>query len=112
MAVWADLTTVEQDAIAAHSRNSRALAGTLARYLIEANVIRDNYYAQISVPLATLDVGEVIPDEGGLAGVAELTANDLLLLQSYVDGIIATYGTEAHNQIYVKAAGVNAVLEG
>lgn len=105
-----DLTPEQQAILSEHVRMARAWAGEQARTNNHGQVLDTNYWSQVSAILALLDNGDVIPDGSGLAGAGTLTKADVVTLTSYIEGIMASYDTAPHRQMYAKAAGPSNLI--
>ena len=84
MALWTDLTPEEQDIVATYSRETRGNAINHQRVVNEINNLLNQWNANVSFIVATLDPTERIPDNNGLAGAETMTANDLTNLTSTI----------------------------
>ena len=106
MATWAELTTEEQGIVQNYVDTLiRPTMGELARVNNHLDAANTDYLAQASAILATLTGTEEIPNGSGLAGSAVLTANEVITLTSYAQGILTNYNTSGHRQNYALAAG-------
>jgi hypothetical protein len=110
MALYADLTPTEKDIIDAHNNNIRAWAGQLARLAQSGQALDDNWNAQVSAIITTLDAGSEVPDAGGLAGAADISKEEFQSIMTSLGNLLATYNTDAARQLYVKLAGPGNVV--
>lgn len=112
MATYASLTQTEKDIIDTFARVVRGFSGELAKLAQRGVVLEDDWDAQVSALIATLDPGEVLPDTGGLAGAADITHEELTSIVTSIGSFLLTYNTPAARQLYVKLAGPQNVING
>jgi hypothetical protein len=112
MATYASLTTEEKNILQNMTNMLRGWAGEQARTNNHAEVINDDYNAQVVTLLTSLDAGEVIPNTSGLAGAASLTKEEVTTLVSHVQNILTDmsthtsgFNTTTLRQAWTKAAG-------
>jgi hypothetical protein len=117
MATWASLTADQQAAIQAVATPSRGMAGTLAQLLNHAKDIGLAYSGSVEALIGSLNSGEIIPNNSGLAGASGLTRDQLINLLGYyivmgatLDGSNGSYNTNYHRGLYIAAAGINAIV--
>lgn len=91
---------------------SRSWAGEQARTNNHGEAINTTYNASVSAILASLDAGEVVPNQSGLAGAADLTKEEVITLISHMQNILTDmrthtsgFNTPALRQVWVRAAG-------
>ena len=111
MATYDSLTQEQKNILGALTTQTRAFAGKLARDNTVAEVLVDDWNAQVSAIVATLDAGEIIPNLSGLNGAAAITKEELTtLLGTSITNLLATYNTTAARELYVKLAGPGNVI--
>ena len=110
MATYAELSETDANVLDSHNNNLRGFVSELARLMQKAVVIDDNWDAQVSAIVTTLDAAAVIPDNGGLACAADMTKEEMQSIMTSVANLLSTYNTNAARQLYVKLAGPNNVL--
>lgn len=113
MATYNSLTVEQKNILGALTTQTRAFAGSLARDNTVAEVLLDDWNAQVAAIVASLDAGEIIPNLSGLAGAASITKEELTnLLAVSITNLLATYNTAAARELYVKLAGPQNVITG
>lgn len=112
MATYASLTDEQKNILQNMTNLLRSWAGETGRTNNHGEAINDDYNAQTSVILTSLDAGEVIPNTSGLAGAASLTKEEVTTLVSHVQNMQADmsthtsgFNTAALRQAWTKAAG-------
>lgn len=110
MATFSELSAEDQ-AILQHYVDAliRPAMGELGRFGVRLEAVNDDYLAQSSAILASLDTGEEIPNVSGLAGAAILNKEDVITLTSYIQGVLA-FNTATHRQNMAKAAGAENTI--
>ena len=111
--LYADLPQADKDLLAAWERQFRAFIGeTISRGIITARALDAARTASGGVDdiLASLDVGEVIPNSGGLAGAQDLDTAEMGALINGLASFLTSYDTLAVRQNAAKAAGPTAGL--
>jgi len=113
MATYASLTAEQKELIGAHERNFRAWVGGLGRLLVQARALDAHYDANDGPGsiIATLDVGERIPNTGGLPGAQSLVDTDWNALIAGFGVFLTTYDSMATRKRIAQAAGPLAGLE-
>jgi len=96
----------------AYTTQLRAHAGMSARVINDGETIEDYYWGAANSILASFGPTDEVPNASGLAGAMNLTKTELDNLLSYVQGIKTNYGTDAHQQLRAKAAGLQNTLTG
>jgi hypothetical protein len=111
MATYNSLTQEQKNILGALATQTRAFAGVLARANTIAEVLVDDWNAQVSAIVSSLDPGEVIPNTSGLAGAASVTKEEIVnLFDTSLTNLLATYNTATARQLYVKLAGPSNVI--
>ena len=106
MATYASLTAEQKGILGALTTQIRAFAGEFAKTNTKAEVLVDDWNAQVSVIVASLDAGEIIPNLSGLAGAASITKEELtVLVATQLSNLLASYNTDSARELYVKLAG-------
>lgn len=101
---YSDLTVEQQSVLGEYTRLLRAWCGEQARVNNHASAINDGY-AHVQSILAELDTDDTVTDDSGLAGAAALTKGEIVSLTAHMQGILASYNTAGHRQMWAKAAG-------
>jgi NADP-dependent 3-hydroxy acid dehydrogenase YdfG len=113
MATYVSLTQEQKDQLHALLTQARAFAGTLARDMQDAQVLDDSWDATISAIVTTLDPGEIIPNESGLAGASPITKEEFeQMMNTNIPNLLATYNTAGARQLYAKYAGPGNIIGG
>ncbi len=111
MATYDSLTPEQKDILGALTTQLRAFAGEFAKTNTKAEVLVDDWNAQVSAIVASLDAGEVIPNVSGLAGAASVTKEEVTnLMGTSLVNLLATYNTSGARELYVKLAGPGNVI--
>lgn len=80
----------------------------------EANAVAVQYSATVNPIISTLDDGQVLPTNTGLAGAVPLDKADPGYLVSYLSALTAYFAgnlnDSGHQALYVKAAGAYNLL--
>jgi hypothetical protein len=105
MATYDELTANQKGVLNAFVTGIRGLVGGQARQNNHGDALKDDYIAQVSAILSSLNTAEIIPNASGLAGAADLTKEQILELIGHVQGILADYNTSEHRQAWVIACG-------
>ena len=108
MALYNDLTNEEKQNIGRYDTFMRGVTSSLMNLHKNSDPSVWNQFAMDNVDsvVASLNSGEIIPNNTGLGGAKDLTKEEFLTLQ----GIIRTLSTTADDNIglIVKSVGVNA----
>ncbi len=104
-----DLTPEQQAIVSEYVRLLRAWCGEQARVNNHGGALNDGY-ATVQTILALLDSDDVITDSSGLAGAAALTKGEIVSLTAHMQGILASYNTPGHRQMWAKAAGPSNLI--
>ncbi len=106
MATYASLTA-GQKATVAHALDTmaRPALGEYARLLNHFAAFKSEYDAGAAAIIATVDVGEVIPNSSGLAGANDMTQAQWTTFVTAINTLLTTYNTTAMRQSYALAAG-------
>jgi len=107
---FSDLTVEQQGIIAEYVRQQRALVGSFARWLNQAEASDNMYDGQVIAAWASLADSDLIPDGSGLAGVSLLSKAEVASIAGALQAILTTYQTEALRQLYVKMAGMTNTI--
>ena len=110
MALYSELTTEQQNLLQAFLNNIRGWSGEQGRTNNHGEAFNDDYNAQVSAIISSLDAAEVIPNTSGLAGAASIVKEDLVSVVAHVQGILTSYNTTAHRQLWTKHAGAVNLL--
>ena len=86
MAEYDSLTAEQKSILQAFTNFVRGWAGEQARANNHAEAANNDYNAQVSAIISSLDGGEVIPLTTGLAGAASLTKEDLIAMARRIRG--------------------------
>ena len=105
MATYAELTTEDQALLQSFLNFVRGWSGEQARVNNHGEAANDSYNAQVSAIISSLDAAEVIPNTSGLSGAASIVKEDLVSVVAHVQGILTTYNTSGHRELWVKMAG-------
>jgi len=110
MPSYDDLTPAEQATIDACMLLVRPTGGSFARSSAKAKLIgQDSVVSGAAALIASLDSGTV-PNKTNLAGALPMSPANCQTMLAQLDAIASTYGTDANTEIYIRAAGVNAIL--
>jgi len=112
MATYASLSAEDKGIVEPFTNNFRAWVGGLARQVIQARALQASYQANngTGAILATLDVGEKVPNTGGLPGAQALLDTDMAALIAGMDAFLTTYDTLGTRKRMAQAAGPLAGL--
>ncbi len=112
MGLYNDLTEGQKSIVEPWTNNFRAWVGELARELMVGRALQASYQATNGTGdiIGTLDVGETVPNTGGLPGAQPLLDTDMVALVAGLDAFITTYDTVATRQRMAQAAGPLAGL--
>ena len=105
MPVYDRLSATDKDVVNAHNNTLRSWAGDLAKLMQRGLVLEDNWDAQVSAIIASLDAASTVPDSGGLSGAADITKEEFQSIMSSLSAILASYNTAGARELYVKLAG-------
>lgn len=108
---YEDLSPDQKNALAELDRIVRPLGRTFAKAARDAALIAESHQLNTASVLGDLDAGAEIPNTTGLANATSLSKEEL---QSLLDDLVlvaASFGGEDKTLVYIKAAGVNAILE-
>ena len=111
-AVYDALSPEDKAIVDAYTTQLRAHAGSVGRNINTGESIEDYYWGAVNAILTTFSAGDEVPNSSGLAGAVNLTKTELDNLLSYVQGVKTNYGTDAHQQLRAKAAGLQNTLTG
>ena len=107
MAKWEDLTDEQRGVLAEFTRQLRSGTGQLARLVNVIERLNYMYDAQVADLWALLDDTEVIQDNSGLAGVADLHESDVMGISVYaIKPFLTQNNTPAAWELYVRIAGL------
>jgi len=108
MATYASLSDSDKAVVQNTVQQIRALSGTVGRQFNALTAIANDTNA---VNLITsIDSGETIPNQSGLAGADDMTRSELVSLWNELIAMQAAYDTAANRASWSKAAGINALL--
>lgn len=105
MATYDSLTLEQKNLLQAFLNNVRAWAGEQARANNHGDVHNTDYNAQASAIIASLNAAEVIPNTSGLSGAASIVKEDLVSVVAHIQGVLTSYNTGPHRQLWTKMAG-------
>ena len=106
---FADLTSEQKSVLAEYCRLTRAWCGEQARVNNHAAAINDAYSVVQGI-LAELETDDIILDGNGLAGASSLTKGEIVGLTAHMQGILGSYNTAGHRQMWAKAAGPSNLI--
>ena len=101
---YSDLTPEQQSVLADYVRMTRAWCGEQARTNNHADAL-NCAYAQVQAILGELGADDLVTDGSGLSGAMSLTKAEIVSLTAHMQGILGTYNTLGHRQMWAKAAG-------
>ena len=109
--LFTELTT-ENQAILQHSTNYlfRETFGALAKLTQSIEAVKDDWIGQSAEILATLDAGEIVPNNSGLPGTKALSKEEIEVLAGWLNDFLAEWGTASKKQTYVTVAGAKQTL--
>ena len=110
MAGFSDLTPEQQGIVAEYTRQQRAMVGAFARLLNQFEALDNMYDGQVTAAWAALGDNDMIVDGSGLAGVSQLTKQEVASIATAVQAILTTYQSEALRQLYVRMAGLSNTI--
>jgi len=112
MATYASLSQEQKDTIQSFTNNLRTWAGEQARANRHASAFNDQYNAQASAIVASLDAGEVVPNTSSLDGAGSVTKEELVSVTAHIQNILADmsshtagFDTDAIRQLWTKFGG-------
>ena len=105
MATWASLTAEQKDIVLENDRQLRAAVGAYARALEGMDSVVAHYDASASALVASLDPGEVIPHDSGLAGVVSSDETFYAAVLASLTTTLANDNAAGDRQNYAKLAG-------
>ena len=111
MATYDDLTDAQKQEVDDIMRLIRPIGGTFAQSAQKAGVIIQGYNASAKAIIDTLDPGSEIPNKTDLAGAQPMTVEDVDSMVSDLTEVSSSFGTDEKLAIYIKAAGINSVIE-
>lgn len=102
----ADLTPEERNVLQTWLNLVRSWAGEQARANNHGAAIDTMYNGQVAGILAKFNTNEVAANTSGLAGSQGLNVgSEAVTIQSHIQGILTSYNTSGHRQLWTKAAG-------
>lgn len=108
MVAYADLSESDKAVVQNTVQLVRAGAGEIAKVFNHLKAIADDTNA-VNLVLS-VDVGETIPNESGLAGADDMTRQEITDLFQLLDSIRTTNDDASFRSKASKAAGINALL--
>lgn len=99
-----ELTSEQQAVLADYVRMVRAWCGEQARTNNHADAL-NSQYAQVQAILGELQDTDLVTDGSGLSGAMVLTKAEVVSLTAHMQGVLTTYNTAGHRQMWAKAAG-------
>lgn len=109
MATWDSLSVEDKDIVLTNDRLLRGAIGSYARALRELNTVKTHYDSLASAIVATLDPGETIPHNSGLAGVQSSTESFFATIHTSVATTLTNDYSTSDQENYVKLAGPSNV---
>jgi hypothetical protein len=112
MALYADLTDEQKSIVRDQVNQLRALSGQIARTIVQGKVVQIAVDADGGLRdiVTSLDNGEVVPNESGLAGAQSLSKADLANLVAVLDALILANDVQATRELLAQANGTLAGL--
>lgn len=111
MATYAELTDEQKNVLQTWINLVRSWAGEQARVNNHGAAIDTMYNAQIQAILVSLDNNAIVPNTSGLAGSQSLDVDaEAATIQSHIQGILTTYNTSGHRELWTKAAGAENLI--
>jgi Uma2 family endonuclease len=113
MAAYESLTAEQKLVVKECVNPLRSVIGELARLCNHALAIDAKWTGNVETIIASLDEGEIVPDESTYQDSEPLTKEQIQSLVGYILAIGSTstgYATDYHRGLYVRAAGVYEVL--
>jgi len=111
MATYDDLTDAQKQEVDDIMRLIRPVGGTFAQSAHRAGVIIQGYDASTKAIIDSLDAGSEIPNKTDLSGAQPMTVEDVGSMVDDLTEVSSSFGTDAKLSVYIKAAGINAVIE-
>ena len=112
MPSYDDLTAAEQAKIDDLLTHVRPAAGTFAQSANTAKLIRQSGEVTGAVSLIdSLDSG-TIPNKTGLAEAQPLQPSQVQELLADLEKVVSEFGSDAKTDLYIAAAGINAITKG
>ena len=108
---YEDLSPDQKNSLAELDKIIRPLGRTFAKAARDAALIAESHQLNTASVLDDLDVGAEIPNTTGLANATSLSKEELQSLLDDLALVAASFGGEDKTLVYIKAAGVNAILE-
>lgn len=108
MATYASLSAQDKEVVQATVQLIRALAGGVGRMFNSVKAIEDDTNA-INLILS-IDAGETIPNESGLAGADDMTRSEIAAAYSDFTAMKTTYDTGPNRAEWSKLAGAINLL--
>jgi hypothetical protein len=108
---YEDLSPDQKNALKELDKIIRPLGRTFAKAARDAALIAESHQLNTASVLDDLDAGAEIPNTTGLANATSLSKEELQSLLGDLVLVAASFGGEDKTLVYIKAAGVNAILE-
>ena len=108
MATYDSLITADKAVVQNTVQLIRAVSGAVGRQFNTLNAIADDTNA-INLILS-VDAGEVIPNESGLAGADDMTRSELSEIWLDFIAMQTSHDTSGNRALWSKAAGINSLL--
>ena len=108
---YEDLSPDQKNSLRELDRLIRPLGRTFARAARDAALIAESHQLNTASVLDALDEGAEIPNTTGLANATSLSKEELQSLLDDLDLVADSFGAIPKQVVYIKAAGVNAILE-
>lgn len=108
MGLYADLPAEDRAVVQSTTQLIRSVAGSLGRVNNTIKAIADDSNA-IAI-ITSIDAGDEIPNESGLAGADNLTRSELVSIWTDLTTMKATHDTPANRAAWTKAAGAPNLL--
>ena len=103
---YEDLTTEQKQSLQDWLNGVvRPWSGEQARCNNHADVANTDYNGSIIAILGELSDADMIPNESGLAGSTSLTKAEVVSIVSHIQGVLGSYNSGPHRQLWAKSAG-------
>lgn len=109
MATYATLSAEDKALIDELVKQLRAYSGETNQLLRRGRIISDLFATGGTTLLASLDVGDIIPNVSNLAGAQSLTKEDCETIVGDINTALGFFSSDVKRQLQVKAAGSNAI---
>lgn len=107
---YSELTEEQKGILDSFGALERGWIGDLARLMQKGDILKDSWLANVSAIVTSLDAGAVIPNSSSLAGVEDLTKEELQSLGTYINTILTDNNTAANRQLWSRVAGPDNLI--